>query len=191
MSKELFSMRIADVSAFARTLVRALAERGADRSAPPGQVEMLNLIARAQGLRNWQALRHSLEAAPPPPLLPAARPEAAAAAPLSANARKALAQFDDQGRLMRWPVKFSVERVALWVLWTSFDAKRLYTESEVNAILKPMNLFADHATLRRELVNHRLLARKSDCSEYWKLPARPDDEARALLAAWRARSREA
>ena len=31
-----------------------------------------------------------------------------------------------------------------------------------------------------------LLTRKSDCSEYPKLPARPDDEARALLHAWRA-----
>ena len=191
MSKELFSMRIADVSAFARTLVRALDERAAERPAPPGQVEMLNLIARAQGLRNWQALRQSLQAAASPPSPPEARPQAAAAAPLSANARKALAQFDDSGRLMRWPVKFSVQRLAIWILWTRFDAKRLYTESEVNAILKAMNLFADHATLRRELVNHRLLARKSDCSEYRKLPARADDEARALLTAWRARSREA
>lgn len=47
--------------------------------------------------------------------------------------------------------------------------------------------FGDHATLRRELVNHRLLARKSDCSEYRKLPAPADDEVRALLTAWRTR----
>ncbi len=52
-------------------------------------------------------------------------------------------------------------------------------------------MFFDHATLRRELVNHRLMARKSDCSEYHKLPVRPDDEARALLTAWRARCRDA
>ena len=87
---------------------------------------------------------------------------------------------------MRWPVKFSVQRLAMWVLWTRFDAKRVYTEREVNAILRQANGFDDHATLRRELVNHQLLTRKSDCSEYRKLPARPDDETRALIAAWRA-----
>ena len=45
----------------------------------------------------------------------------------------------------------------------------------------------DPLTLRRELICHRLLARKSDCSEYRKLPVRPDNEVRALLTAWRAR----
>ena len=87
---------------------------------------------------------------------------------------------------MRWPHKLTVQRMAMWVLWTRFEAKRPYTEPEVNAILKDANRFFDHVTLRRELVNHKLLARNSDCSEYWKLPARPDDETRALLAAWRA-----
>ena len=91
---------------------------------------------------------------------------------------------------MRWPVKFSVQKLVIWVLWTRFDAKRSYTESEVNAILKAANLFFDHVTLRRELVNHQLMSRKSDCSDYRKLPARPDDETRALLTAWRARYRE-
>ena len=74
----------------------------------------------------------------------------------------------------------------MWPLWTLFDAKRIYTEREINTILRSAHAFGDHATLRRELVNHRLLARKSDCSAYWKLPARPDDEVRSLLSAWRA-----
>ena len=69
--------------------------------------------------------------------------------------------------------------------------ERLYTEKEVNAVLKDANTFGDHVTLRRELINHRLMARKSDCSEYRKLAARPDDETRALLAAWRSRARGA
>ena len=94
-------------------------------------------------------------------------------------------QFDAEGRLVRWPAKFSVQRMAMWVLWTRFDAKRPYTEPEVNAILKQAHDFGDHATLRRELIHHRLLTRKSDCSEYRKLAARPDDEVRALLSVWR------
>ena len=191
MSKELFSLQIADVSAFARTLCKALQERHAAKPEPPGQVELLNLIARSQGQRNWPALRLALrEQLPAAPVQPpaATSAEASAAPPaLTDNARKALAQFDQQGRLMRWPVKFSVQKLVMWVLWTRFDAKRSYTEPEVNAILKAANLFFDHATLRRELINHRLMSRQSDCSDYRKLPARPDDEARALLTAYRAR----
>lgn len=202
MTKELFALHIADVSAFTRSLVAALATRHVDKPAPPGQVELLNLIARAQGQRNWQALRQALRQSPAvPPVLAAAgsgtTPEAAGpathdtpAAALSDNARKALAHFDEQGRLMRWPVKFSVQKLVMWVLWTRFDAKRSYTESEVNAVLKAANLFFDHVTLRRELINHRLMSRQPDCSDYRKLPARPGDEARALLGAYRARYRQ-
>ncbi len=206
MTKELFALHIADTSAFARSLGQALSARHADRPKPPGQVELLNLIARTQGQRNWQALRQSLRQSPQPsprqsptqppaPALPnAAAPAQRATAsttPLSDNARKALGQFDGEGQLIRWPVKFSVQRLVMWVLWTHFDGKRAYTEREVNAILKAAHRFADHATLRRELINHQLMARKSDCSEYRKLPARPDEETRALLGAWRARFRAA
>jgi len=185
MSRDLLSFRIPDLSAFARSLAREIAQRSADKPEPPGHVETLNLLARALGHRNVQALRASLRDVP----LRAADREEEAPLPLSDNARKALGQFDRQGRLMRWPHKLTVQRMAMWVLWTRFEAKRSYTEREVNAILKDANGFSDHVTLRRELVDHRLLARKSDCSEYWKLPARPDAETQALLTAWRARVR--
>jgi hypothetical protein len=170
---------VPDLSSFARALGTALKARHAETTEPPGHVETLNLVARALGHRNVQGLRAALRSRP-------AAAAATAPVPLSDNARKALGQFDADGRLMRWPTKFSIQRLAMWVLWTRFDAKRLYNEREVNTILKAANAFDDHATLRRELVNHRLLARKADCSEYRKLPARPDDETRALLHAWRA-----
>jgi hypothetical protein len=192
MTKETYALQIADLSAFARSLVQALKARHAERPTPPGQVEVLNLIARSQGQRNWQALRLALGRAPAAAAQarPAPAP-AAPAAPLTDHARKALAQFDAQGRLMRWPVKYSVQQMVMWILWTHFDAKRIYTEREVNAILKAANAFSDHATLRRELINHRLMERESDCSAYRKLPARPGEAARALLTAWRARQRAA
>jgi hypothetical protein len=201
MTRTVYPLAIPDVAAFARSLGKALKERQPLKPEPPSHVELLNLIARAVGLRNMQALRERAlrEPAPTQPSagvaapaadeLPAAQPTAPAVATLSDNARKALHQFDSQGRLMRWPVKYSVQKLVMWVLWTHFDAKRIYTESEVNAVLKRAHLFFDHATLRRELINHQLMARKSDCSEYRKLPARPDDEARALLGAWRARTK--
>jgi hypothetical protein len=109
---------------------------------------------------------------------------------LTAHARKAMQHFDAAGRLERWPLKFSVQRLAMWVLWTRFDARRVYTEAEVNHVLKGWHLYGDHATLRRELINHRLMARKSDCSEYRKLDARPDEEVQGLLQALRKATRE-
>lgn len=185
MSRETLPFVAPDLSAFARALAHQFHARTA--AEPPGHVEWLHLIARAAGHRNYQALRAA--SLPPPPAARAAE-DWPPPGPLSVHARKALQQFDSRGRLLRWPHKFTVQKLAMWILWTLFDGRRVYTEREVNAVLKAANAFDDHVTLRRELINHRLLARKDDCSEYRKLPARPDAEVRALLAAWRARQRQ-
>ena len=190
MSRDLLPLVVPDASQFAKALGRSLHQRHDAGQAPPGHVELLNLMARALGHRNLQSLKAAparTAPLPPPTLAAEDRPPPG---PLSANARKALMQFDSRGRLMRWPTKFSVQALAMWVLWSHFDGRRVYSEREVNDVLRATNAFGDHVTLRRELVNHRLLARKSDCSEYRKLPARPDAEVRALLQAWRALHRQ-
>ena len=188
MPRTALAFHTPDLSAFASALGRSLAARHSAKPQPPGHVEMLNLIAKAAGHRNAQALRSATLAAPAPAPLTAGT--APTPTTLSDNARKALNQFDTAGRLVRWPVKYSVQVLVVWTMWTRFEAKRSYTEREVNAILKDANTFGDHATLRRELINHRLMSRKPDCSDYRKLPARPDIETRALIKAWRARSRK-
>jgi hypothetical protein len=208
MTRTTLAYAVPDLSALARVLTRSLEEHHALHQRPPGHVEMLNLLARAAGYRNLQALQalQALQPAPPAPVPSAGTPAedrwfdapaiAAAAGeppsvpgPLSVHAKKALVHFDAVGRLERWPQKLSVQRLALWAFWTRFDARRVYTEREVNQVIKAWHLYGDHATLRRELINHRLLARKSDCSEYRKLPVEPDDEARALLQALRSAAR--
>ena len=193
MSRLPLPLVVPDASLFARALGASLKTRHAAGSPPPGHVELLNLMARALGHRNLQSLQAGAAQAPPtaatlpgPPLAAEDRPAPAA---LSDNARKALMQFDSRGRLIRWPTKYSIQTLAMWVLWTLFDGRRSYTEKEVNEVLKAANAFDDHVTLRRELINHRLMSRKDDCSDYRKLPARPDNETRALLQAWRARQR--
>ena len=186
MPRQTVFLELHDSAGFTRALGSALRERHARKPLPPSHVELLNLVARAAGHRNFQALK--AHAAQPPVLLKKQPPEGLAA-PLSLNAKKALQSFDSQGVLTRWPVKFSVQKLAIWALWTLFDGKRSYTEREVNTILKAANGFGDHVTLRRELINHRLMSRTSDCREYRKLPARPDEETRQLLAAWRAQTR--
>ena len=171
----------ADITDVAKTLKSALDERHNAGRAPPSHVELLNLLARAAGVRNFQTLKES------PPVPPAV--EVPVATELSPIARKTLMQFDDAGRLVRLPNKFSVQQMAMWVLWTRFAARRDYTEKEVNAIVNAQHTFGDPATLRRELVNMKLLGRESDCSRYWKEPRRPDADTRAFLQAWRAKFR--
>jgi hypothetical protein len=178
MPREATQLVVPDLSAFARNLGRALKAQHGRCGEPLGHLHLQNLVARAAGYRNLQALKAADRRAT----------SLGANARLSEHARRALMQFDREGRLVRWPSKFSVQRLAMWLLWTRFEGKRVYTEREVNAVLKAANDFGDHVTLRRELVNHRLLTRKSDCSEYRKVSAQPDDEVKALLAAWRSRS---
>ncbi|HEY8047589.1 MAG TPA: DUF2087 domain-containing protein [Ramlibacter sp.] len=175
----------ADISAVAKTIKGALDARHASHQPPPSHVELLNLLSRATGVRNFQALKAGAARVPAPAVV--AEP---AAVELSATARKALMQFDAAGRLVRLPNKFSVQQMAMWVLWTRFASRRDYTEKEVNAILNAQHTFGDPATLRRELVNMKLLGRESDCSRYWKEPRRPDGDTRAFLQAWRAKFRD-
>ena len=189
-----------DLSAFARLLERALDDHLVTHGRLPGHVEMMNLLARGAGQRNLQALQAATPASPSTAEIAAdpwfdapavAEPaDAPVAAVLSAQAKKALEHFDASGRLDRWPQKLSVQRLAMWVLWTRFDARRVYTEAEVNRILKGWHLYGDHVTLRRELIDHRLMTRKSDCTDYRKLPLEPDDEVRALLQALRSDARK-
>jgi hypothetical protein len=177
MTRTLVPLAAPDVSAFAKSLKRLLEERQlAGKPAAPSHLEMLNLIARAAGVRNFSTLKAAAEK-PKPGLTP--------------TARKALIQFDDDGRLVRLAHKLSVQQMTVWALWTQFAAKRDYTEKEVNAILNAHHTFGDPASLRRELVEMGLLGRLPDCSRYWKEARRPPPDVQAFLTAWRLAARNA
>jgi hypothetical protein len=183
MPRQSVPLRAADVSSFATSLGRELTRCHEAMHRPPGHVELLNMLARAAGFRNFQSMKAQPAVSPAPPPAAPGRDTS-----LTDNAAKALRQFDDRGRVLRWPIKFSVQRLMLWGLWIRFDARRRYSEREVNEVLNAWHLFGDHCTLRRELINMTLLTRKSDGSEYRKAPARPDAETMALLRALRERS---
>jgi hypothetical protein len=180
---------VPDLSAFAKTLRTQLAERLARGDGPPGHVEMLNLLARAAGHRNVQALQAAARQA-------AVRPDVAATPRwhgprdplLTPLADRVLRNVDPQGRLLRWPNKRAEQVLALWCVWMAFDGKRRYSEREVNEIINQRHVFGDHCLLRRELVEADLLARTPGGEQYRKLPARPSDEAAALLRAVRQRA---
>lgn len=189
MTRSFYSLPVADISTFAKALKAPLDERHAQGKPPPSHLELLNLLARAAGLRNYQTLRAALPGVAVARAVPVTLLTAPEPATLSPTARKALLQFDTQGRLVRLPTKLSVQRMCMWWLWTRFDARRHYTESEVNQILNAHHTFGDQATLRRELVNMKLLGRKSDCSDYWKEAVRADSDAQHFLTCLRAQLR--
>jgi hypothetical protein len=193
-SRQRVPLHSPDLSGFAKSLRRQLLGHHAEHAEPPSHTQLLQMLAHAAGHRNWQAMRAlaPMLASEPPADAPPVVDDAAevASAPLTAAAAKALTQFDDWGRLTRWPHKHSVQRLAMWVLWTRFDTGRRYTEREVNELLKAWTIYGDHVTPRRELINMGLLAREDDCSAYWKQPQRPADEVQALLQAVRERSRQ-
>lgn len=189
MTRELTPLHAADLSTFAKALRTQLAARIDSGAGLPGHVEMLNLLARAAGHRNLQALKAAR---------PAPHAEPAAATPprwhgpkhpaLGPAADRVLRLFDGHGRLQRWPARRAEQVLALWCLWLPFDGKRRYSEREVNELLNAHHAFGDHCLLRRELVELKLLARTPGGAEYRKLAARPDEETAALLRAVRQRA---
>ena len=62
-------------------------------------------------------------------------------------------------------------RMMLDYLMTAFAAEGIYTEKEVNAIIR--NYHEDTAGLRRDLVDAGLLGRERDGSRYWCIPQDP------------------
>ncbi len=177
----------ADLSTFAKVLRTQLAQRLDSGAGLPGHVELLNLLARAAGHRNVQALKAAAKAAastaPSPHRWHGPRNPA-----LTTAADRTLRVFDAQSRLLRWPSKRPEQVLALWCLWMAFDGKRRYSEREVNEVLNAHHAFGDHCLLRRELVEMKLLARTPGGEQYRKLAARPDEETAALLRAVRARA---
>lgn len=175
----------ADISTFCKNLRQHLGQSSTGE--PPSHLALLNLLAKSAGYRNYQALR----AAPHPKGLLAAAEVAVVPKPITVArgstlpriTRRALTHFDTAGRLMRWPKQFAVQQCALWALWVRLPSKRELTEPEINRYLSGYHVFGDPATLRRELVNARLLWRTQDCRVYRKEARRPGAEVQEFLAA--------
>ena len=79
---------------------------------------------------------------------------------------KLINEFD---KIVRWPKKPSDKDMVIKYLATKFGYDKKYTEKEVNTIIDKFHLFEDIPLLRRELVSKRMLSRKDDGSEYWKV----------------------
>ncbi|NDV27416.1 DUF2087 domain-containing protein [Desulfovibrio sp. JC010] len=167
MSRTQLPLIINDVSALSRSLRRQLEDAGQ----VPGHVEMMNLLAKAGGYKNFQHLKAEQ-----------AKPQKQQ--PLSIDMKrvtKATRYFDLNSQLRCWPKKYNQRILCLWVLWSRLPARTAMTELELDEKLILAHSFCDHAMLRRWLVDEELVSRTPDGREYKRIEARPPLEAVELI----------
>jgi hypothetical protein len=172
MTRSVFPFYVSDISALARSLNTQLA--GCDHT--PGHVELLNMLARAVGSRNFQHFRAQV-IAEKRLMLASEVP-----APVDYVALQRLSRyFDANNRLLRWPKKFSHQESCLWVLWSKLPPRKTLSEREVNQLLVANHRFEDPALLRREMKDRKMVTRTRDGREYRRVEKKPPATALALI----------
>lgn len=91
---------------------------------------------------------------------------------LSKQDKKVLRAYTYNGRLKQIPMKESkLVSIMRW-LALLFEPNRIYTEKEVNELIKPIN--EDYSGLRRDLIGFGFLRRERNGSKYWLTPEDED-----------------
>jgi hypothetical protein len=173
MTRTIFPMAVADLSAFAKSLNQQLGR--IDHK--PGHVEMLNLICKAAGYRNYQHFRAAFAPAPVDTVTQAGL----APAPNLQRVVKVARYFDDAGRLLRWPSRRALQELCLWALWSRLPARQMFTEREISDLLTQWHTFGDYALLRRALYDFRLVQRSMGGRDYKRIEQKPPVELKMLL----------
>ncbi len=75
--------------------------------------------------------------------------------------------FEEDGILKRFPKKEKDKLIVLMKIAGDFASNRIYSEKEVNEILK--RYYEDYVLLRRYLIEYGFIIRKPDGSSYWSI----------------------
>ena len=113
MPRDPVPLTIPDLSAFAKSLRAGMAQ-------PPSHLQMLGLIAKAAGYRNYQHLLARHRAMPTEPVD-------------DRRVARALRQFAPDGRLNAWPGKTVIQGLCLWVIWARLPKATEMTERGISA----------------------------------------------------------
>jgi hypothetical protein len=172
MPRLVFPYYADDISAVARSLNNQIAGCGH----LPGHVELLNMLARAVGARNFQHFRAQMVAQKR--LMPVPEMDMT----VDHVALQRLTRYFDVDRtLRRWPTKFSHQEPCLWVLWSRIPPRKILTEPQINDLLFANHHFEDPALLRRELKERGMVTRTLDGREYRRVERKPPPLAAALI----------
>ncbi|MDR3045480.1 MAG: DUF2087 domain-containing protein [Desulfovibrio sp.] len=158
---------------------------------PVSHVQLLNMLVRAVGYRNFQHYRAQFAAQERLERL--AAPESAAPEePVDLRrVERAARHFGPDGLLARWPGKVSLQRLCLWWVWSRLPAGQMLTGTQMDDALRACHHFGDHALLRRWLCDLGMATRTPDGRQYRRVEQRPPQEALALLQHLRDRGRHA
>lgn len=171
-----------DVSALARALQRQLAT--CDGASTPvrqvGHVQLLNMLTRSVGYRNFQHFRAQFAAQQRLDRQSAPLPATPAEPVDLRRVERAARHFDATG-LLRWPTKASLQLLCLWWVWSLLPAGQVLTGSRMDDLLRACHHFGDHALLRRRLCDLGMVTRTPDGRQYRRLEQRPPQEALALI----------
>jgi DNA-binding HxlR family transcriptional regulator len=126
--------------------------------------------ANATGLARFKQLTASVEAIGETPAAPVDDNAWIDALGWDDKATKVLREHTVNGRLVKIPAKQKKLVVVLRWLATKFEAGKMYTEPEVNAVLKSVD-DEDFVLLRRELVDFGYLRRERGGGKYWLAPS--------------------
>ena len=125
------------------------------------------VTARADGTTRWHALdRAALERMAQRVLQPTALTEPVAEGADDWDTRVLAGYITRDGRLKSIPASRRKRGAVLRWLMRDFESGRRYAEAEINDAIQAHHW--DSATLRRELIGHRMLAREKQI--YWRLP---------------------
>jgi DNA-binding HxlR family transcriptional regulator len=83
--------------------------------------------------------------------------------------KKVLKTFIKRGRLTQFPAQYKKRLIILDKIAEEFEPGRTYSEQEVNQIL--VEFHEDVATLRREMIDHKLMEREA--GRYWRVSQDP------------------
>jgi len=175
MSRPAFALAISDLSAFARSVRTQLAPLGP----VPSHLEMLNILSRAAGYRNFQHFR--ADAAVAPPVAAEAPPPPEVATADLDKVAKLARYFGTGGVLESWPARTNHQSLAMWVMWSRLPPREQFSEIEISEMLDLWHGFGDRALLRRSLIDGKLVERTRDGRAYWRVEREPPPELGPLL----------
>lgn len=83
----------------------------------------------------------------------------------NAYEQKILSNFVENGRLTQIPARYKKQFVIMKWVANHFQPGVRYPEADLNDILKPLH--SDYASLRRFLIEHKLMTRENNI--YWRI----------------------
>ncbi|KMK67183.1 DUF2087 domain-containing protein [Puniceibacterium sp. IMCC21224] len=161
MSRDVTQLIIHDLSQFAKSL-------RAELSAAPAHLDMLGMIARASGYRNYQHLLSRNASQPHVPID-------------DRRVARAARYFDQNGCFARWPARTGIQMLCCWVIWSQLPTREVMTERQISARIDELCGFRDAAQIRRSLIEAGGLTRTLDGAQYRRVEAPLSAEAQALM----------